>query len=121
MQRFSDPNPCIIQGSTVYIFNMITIKNIIGGTSLAVQWLRLCISNAGGMGPSQVRGLRSQMPQGAPLPPQKKTPDICFLEFIIKHFRKEKQARVVKHLKKIDSDRGLPSQISKCYITQSRK
>ena len=72
--------------------------------------------------PSLVRGLRSQMPQGAALPPQKKKSDICFLELIIKHFRKEKQARAVKkHPKKIDSDRGLPSHISKHCITQSRK
>ena len=45
-----NPNPCIIQGSTVYIFNTIAIKNIIRGTSLVVQWLGLCASTVGGTG-----------------------------------------------------------------------
>ena len=38
------------------------IKNF--GTSLAVQWLRLCASTAGGMVRSLVRELRSRMPCG---------------------------------------------------------
>ena len=33
------------------------------GTSLVVQWLRLCIPNAGGLGSIPGQGTRSHMPQ----------------------------------------------------------
>ena len=35
----------------------------ISGTSLAVQWLRLCASNAGGMGSIPVGKLRFRVPR----------------------------------------------------------
>ena len=36
------------------------------GTSLVVQWLRLCAPNAGGPGSLPGQGTRSHMPQGRP-------------------------------------------------------
>ena len=38
-------------------------EQMIWGTSLAVQWLRLCAPNAGGPGLIPGRGTRSDMPQ----------------------------------------------------------
>ena len=39
------------------------MKNRICGTSLVVQWLRLCAPNAGGQGSILGKGTRSHMPQ----------------------------------------------------------
>ena len=44
--------------------NSAHIKNTVHGTSLVVQWLRLCTSNAGGVVPSLLRELRSHRPCG---------------------------------------------------------
>ena len=56
---------------------MITIKNIIGGTSLAVQWLRLCISNAGGMG--SIPGQGTKIPNSAGCSPSSPEKNIRYL------------------------------------------
>ena len=44
-------------------WNIIVIKNIFSGTSLAVQWLRRYTPNAGGGGSISSQGTRSPMPQ----------------------------------------------------------
>ena len=50
-------------------------SNLQPGTSLAVQWLRLCTSISGGAGSSLVRELRSHMPCSAAKKTQKQKPD----------------------------------------------
>ena len=40
------------------LLGYIMVKMIIGGTSLMVQWLRLCTSNTGGMGSIPVWGTK---------------------------------------------------------------
>ena len=40
-----------------------SVKNCAGGTSLVVQWLRLCTPNSGGLGLIPDLGARSHMPQ----------------------------------------------------------
>ena len=43
--------------------SIITLNGNSLGTSLVVQWLRLCAPNAGGLGLSPGQGTRSHMPQ----------------------------------------------------------
>ena len=50
--------------------NSCLVKNLISGTSLVVQWLRLHAPNAGGQGSIPGQGTRAHMPQLRVLEPQ---------------------------------------------------
>ena len=60
------PKPSRVRIETVIFFSVIKI-----GTSLAVQWLRLCASSAGGVG--SIPGCGTKIPHVTQCGPNKKT------------------------------------------------
>ena len=65
------------------------------GTSLVVQWLRLCAPNAGGLGSIPGQGTRSHMPQLRARMPQLKTPHAA---------TKTRRSQINKYLKKLKNE-----------------